>query len=172
MCFVLFTSYPMVPRCRIFSERARHSAARVYLGPASHPLRTSSTTKSPGCQVTTVEREIALPPTCIKACALHTLRTWINPGAIISLSASCTHHSQDFWSSAVVVGDGPRSMRWDGVWGPGLSSHSYGSVVMWGCSYDYFSHWLFMGMCWGVVVTLWGMPGVHTPLVTNTFPRI
>ena len=31
--------------------------------------------------------------------------------------------------------------------GPSLASHRHGSVVQWGCSYDSFSHWLFMGMC-------------------------
>ena len=56
--------------------------------------------------------------------------------------------------------------------GPSLASHRHGSVVQCGCSYDSSSHWLFIGMCLGVVVTLWGMPGVHTPLVTNSFPQI
>ena len=61
------------------------------------------------------------------------------------------------------------SARADLPLGPSLSSHRHGSVVQWGYSYDSSSHCLFMGMCWGVVATLWGMPGVHTPLVVNMF---
>ena len=56
--------------------------------------------------------------------------------------------------------------------GPLLASHRHGSVVQWRYSYDSSCLWPFMGMCWGVVAMLWGIPGVHTPLVITHFPRI
>jgi len=79
--------------------------------------------------------------------------------------------SSSLWPVAVggCGNDRQRKTCRDGLRGPMLSSHSYRSVLMSGCTYAPASGCPFMGMCWSVVAMLWGMAGVLGALVISPF---
>ena len=70
--------------------------------------------------------------------------------------------SPSLWPVAVggCGDDRERDLYRDSLQGRVLSSHSYGLVLMSGCTYAPASGCPFMGMCWSVVAMLWGMAGV------------